>query len=467
GAPPPVPARGPRPGALRRALRLPHAGPAVLRHARPHGDHGAPRGHLARGRAARHLDVPGRGPGEDHERRGRRVGGQGAPVRPHGGDRGHPRRDRAGHGGRGHGGGPRGRPGHHGRPAGHRPRLQDAHRPGRRHRRRGADLSRRRPRLRGLPGRRGAGGDGRRRDAGRRPGGDPGPPGAGGPHAEVRLHHPELPEPGRGDHVPPAPAAPGGGGPRARAARPRGQPVRPAALRGRAAPDAVRHGSRRVRHLPRDLLEGPVARGAPGVDRRPAARAGQDAGGQGGGRPLLLPHDAVLRRRVLPDGPLGRVPGRAARGLPAPARHDARRALRALPGLRGVDAPAGRALRVGDAARRPGHHGPAGQGALAQRRLRPRAGGLPRRPRRDLHAPELLRGGRGRHPGGHPPHRRGRARAGGPPRGAHGPRALGSRDRLGAGAGGRAAARRLERRGAARAAGGRRAPALGLPARAV
>jgi 2-aminoadipate transaminase len=39
-----------------------------------------------------------------------------------------------------------------------------------------------------------------------------------------------------------------------------GQPVRAPALRGRPAAHALRHGSRRVRHLPRDVLEGPLAR---------------------------------------------------------------------------------------------------------------------------------------------------------------------------------------------------------------
>ena len=50
-----------------------------------------------------------------------------------------------------------GRPGgHHRRPAGDRPRGQDADRPGRRDHRRGPDLPRRRPHLQRLPGRRGA-----------------------------------------------------------------------------------------------------------------------------------------------------------------------------------------------------------------------------------------------------------------------------------------------------------------------
>ena len=54
--------RGPRarPGALRRAVRRPHARHEVLGDARPDGDHRAPRGHLAGRRPARHVDVPAR-----------------------------------------------------------------------------------------------------------------------------------------------------------------------------------------------------------------------------------------------------------------------------------------------------------------------------------------------------------------------------------------------------------------------
>ena len=74
-------------------------------------------------------------------------------------------------------------------------------RPRRRHRRRGADLPRRRPGLHELPGRRRADRDGRRRPARRRARGDARPAGGGGPPAEVHLHDPELPEPGGRDAV--------------------------------------------------------------------------------------------------------------------------------------------------------------------------------------------------------------------------------------------------------------------------
>ena len=48
------------------------------------------------------------------------------------------------------------------------------------------------------------------------------------------------------------------------------------------------------------------------------------------------------------------------------------------------------------------------RGAARQRRVRARRGGVPRRPRPQLDAAELLRLRRGRDPRGHPPHRRGR-----------------------------------------------------------
>ena len=64
-------------------------------------------------------------------------------------------------------------------------------------------------------------------------------PRARGPAAEVHLHDPELPEPGRRDDVAAAPPAARRDRPRARAARARGQPLRAAALRGRAAADAA------------------------------------------------------------------------------------------------------------------------------------------------------------------------------------------------------------------------------------
>ena len=69
-----------------------------------------------------------------------------------------------------------------------------------------------------------------------------------------------------------APAAARRGRPGARAARARGQPLRPAALRGRAAAHALRARPRRVRHLPRDVLEDPLPRHPPRLDDRARAR---------------------------------------------------------------------------------------------------------------------------------------------------------------------------------------------------
>ena len=58
--------------------------------------------------------------------------------------------------------------------------------------------------------------------------------------AQVHLHGADLPEPGRHDDVARTPAPARRGRPRARAARAGGQPLRPAALRGRPAAAPVR-----------------------------------------------------------------------------------------------------------------------------------------------------------------------------------------------------------------------------------
>src|SRR5918992_1108135 len=87
------------------------------------------------------------------------------------------------------------------------------------------------------------------------------------------------------------PAGPAAAGPdraRARAPGARGQPVRAAALRGRPPADAVLARRRRVRDLPRDVLEDPLAGPAPRLDRGAAARAGQAQPRQGRRRPVLL-----------------------------------------------------------------------------------------------------------------------------------------------------------------------------------
>ena len=98
---------------------------------------------------------------------------------------------------------------------------------------------------------------------------------------------------------------------RARAARARGQPLRPAALRGRAAADAVRARRRRVRDLPRHVLEDPLARPAPGLGGRaaPGAREAQprQAAAPTSARRTLSP---AVRRDLLRRARLAGVPAR-------------------------------------------------------------------------------------------------------------------------------------------------------------
>ena len=374
----------------------------------------AARGDLARRRPAGHEHVPGRGLRGADGARGRRLVRRGAPVRP---DRGPGRAEglhRPGDGGRGHGRRARRPARHDGRPAGHRPRVQDAARPRRRRDRRGADLSGRGAGVHELPGRRGADRARRRRHARRRDGGRARPARRRGAGPEVHLHGPVVPEPRRRDAVAGAPAAARGGREAPRAARARGQPVRAAALRGRPAADALLARRRRVRHLPRDVLEDPLARPAARLDGGAAPGAREAEPRQGQHRPLLVAAHPALRDRLLRRARLARVPAHAHRPLPAAARRDARRAGRALPARGHVDAAGGRAVHLGDAAGLHRHHRPARAGAAGgERRVRARAGGVPRRPRRLVDAAELLRRRRRRDPRGRAADRQGRGRAGG------------------------------------------------------
>ena len=317
---------------------------------------------------------------------------------------------RPGDGRRGHVGRDGRPPDHHRRPAGDRPRVPRIPRSRRRRRRRGADVSGRGAVLHVVPGRRGAGRDGRRRDADRRARGDAGAPARRRSHAEVHLHDPELPEPGGHDDVARAPARARADRRRAGARRARGQPVRAAALRGRAAADAVLARRRPVRDLPRHVLEDPVRRAAAGLGggARSDPRAAEP--GQAGRRPVLVVADAVLRRRVLRPARLAQVPHDPARALPAPAGRDAQRA-RGVPARRGgVDAARGRAVHLGPAAGLHRHHRPARAGAARARGVRPRPGGVPGRARRLGDAAELLRRQRGRDPRGRAADRQGRGR---------------------------------------------------------
>ena len=164
-----------RPGhrALRSAVRRAHEGHEVLGDARPDGADRARRRDLARRRAARHLDVPGRLLRlADEHGRGQSCARalQYGPTEGLAAVKGCIAR---GDGGRGHGGRPRRGARHDRRPAGDRPRLQDAARSGRR--RRSAEAPTypgRRADLLRLPGRGRPGDDGPRRDAHRRARGD-------------------------------------------------------------------------------------------------------------------------------------------------------------------------------------------------------------------------------------------------------------------------------------------------------
>ena len=85
---------------------------------------------------------------------------------------------------------------------------------------------------------------------------------------------------------------------RAPAARARGQPVRDAPLRRRAAADAAL-ARRRVRDLHEHVLEDPVARRPARLGGRAGPDPGEDAGRQAGLGPLLVVDLAVFRARLL------------------------------------------------------------------------------------------------------------------------------------------------------------------------
>ena len=197
---------------------------------------------------------------------------------------------------------PRRRARHDRRPAGHRPRLQDAHRSRRRHHRRGADLPRR----------------GARRSAPTRPTSSRSRWTSDGmriDELEADARPPRRARAARPKFIYTVPTFQNPAGvtmslprrrrlvevaARARAARARGQPLRPAALRGRPAADAATRStaatssstSGRSRRSSR-----PGVRAGLGV--APAAGAGEDEPRQAGRRPVLVVADAVLRRRLL------------------------------------------------------------------------------------------------------------------------------------------------------------------------
>ena len=130
--------------------------------------------------------------------------------------------------------------------------------------------------------------------------------------------------------------------------RARGQPVRAAALRGRAAAAAAL-ARRRVRDLRQHLLQDPLARRAAGLGGGAGADPGQDADRQAGLGPVLVLDLAVLRHRLLRLRAVGGLRPLAAGDLPPAARRDARRAGRALPARGRLDPPAGRPVHLGHA----------------------------------------------------------------------------------------------------------------------
>src|SRR5205807_2333798 len=124
---------------------------------------------------------------------------------------------------------------------------------------------------------------------------------------EVHLHGAQLPESGRGDDVARPPPGARDPGPRAGAARARGQPLRPVALRGRPAAHAAFAGfggggawAWKLRGLPGDVLEDPLARRSAGVDCGPTPGAREDEPGQAVRRPVLVCGDPAFRGRLLP-----------------------------------------------------------------------------------------------------------------------------------------------------------------------
>ena len=187
---------------------------------------------------------------------------------------------------------------------------------------------------------------------------------------------------------------------------------------GQPLPTLYAARRRRVRDLPRDVLEDPLARPAAGLGRRAAAGAGEAQPRQGQRRPVLVDAVAAVRRHLLRRARLADLPALAGRPLPPAAGHDARGARRA-PAARGlVDEARRRPVHLGEAARVHRHDRPARARAARERRVRARPRGLPRRPRRHRDAAQLLRRRRRRHPRGRAPHRQGRARAGRPVLGA-------------------------------------------------
>ena len=144
--------------------------------------------------------------------------------------------------------------------------------------------------------------------------------------SEIHLHDPDVPESGWRNDVARPPSPPGRSRARARAARARGQPLWPAALRGRGAADVALARDpgrlarrRRLRHLHGHDVEDPLAGAPRRLGRRAASGAGEAQPRQTVRRPLLVVADAVLRRRGTSPVATGAIRCDAARRFTAPA----------------------------------------------------------------------------------------------------------------------------------------------------
>ena len=184
---------------------------------------------------------------------------------------------------------------------------------------------------------------------------------------------PSFQNPGGGDHVHRAAPAAGGGRARARAAGARGQPLRPAALRGRGATAAVQARRRRVRDVPRTFSKilspgirlGWVAAPPPVLEKINLGKQAVDL--------CTSTLSQLMVQAYFEQRPLARVRRVAHRHLPAPPGCDARRAGGSLPAPGRVDRAGRRPVHLGDAAGLHRHHRPPGPGAARQRRVRARA----------------------------------------------------------------------------------------------
>ena len=221
---------------------------------------------------------------------------------------------------------------------------------------------------------------GRGRHAAGPPGFRAGRPAARRPAGQVPLHRAQLPEPGR-DHPEHGPAGgPAGAGAPARPGDHRGQPLRPAALRGgdAAAPEDARPGAG---DLPGDAVQDLLGRPARRLGVRRRAGGGEGAAGQAVGRPVHRHPGPAHRPHLLHHPGLARRYFTTCKYLPGPAGRPVRGDGGALPGRGLLDPPRGRLLRLGPRPTLHQHQGHAGQGHRQQGRLRARDRVLPRRPR--------------------------------------------------------------------------------------